>query len=265
MLRSPNHSLAMRYSAIAAVFFAVALQAAVPAVAQAKDAKPKPSNSLTGKIKTVEKKGRTLVLSIETENGETTEQILTTRTPVIIKGAGDSGFLRPGAVVYTKAFQNKAKKLYGKKFIVYLDGSRFRGAKPGKTPEILEVIGPIVQMNKEQITLNIGRSGPGIVQLEKGYKVNIESADRELIVAGATVELTGKPARGRFRATAVEVTLTDPLDSAKYFADRKDAPKRSRKRSRATRSASKPGKNSTQSDADSVANPFAEIEKKAKN
>jgi len=261
MLRPHNPGQAMRYIAITAGLVAVAIQAAAPAVAQDKDAKRDLANSLTGKIKSVEKKGRTLVLSIETENGETIEQLLTTRTPVIIKGAGDSGFLRPGVVVYTKAFQNKEKKLFGKEFKVYLDGSRYRGAKQGKTPEILEVIGLIAQVNKEQVTLNIGRGGPGILQLEKDYKVNVESANRALIAAGATITLTGKPARGRFKATAVEINLEKPLDSEKYFAAQKDGSKRGRKRSRGASTASKSGK---KSEGDSVANPFAEIDKKEK-
>ncbi len=259
MLRSYNLWQAMRYSVTVAGLFALALLAAGPALAQDKSVKPDPANSLSGKIKSVEKKGRTLVLSIETENGETVEQLLTTRTPLVIKGAGDSGFLRPGAVVYTKAFQSKEKKLFGKEFSVYLDGSRFRGVKKGKTAEILEVIGVITQVDNKQIAINIGRGAPGVVELEKDYKVNIETADHALITPGADIVLTGRPIRGRFKATAVEVNLEKPLDSAKYFAAQENGSKRGRKRSRGASTASKSDK---KSDGNSVANPFAEIDKK---
>ncbi|QDT50946.1 hypothetical protein Pan258_50290 [Symmachiella dynata] len=259
MLRSHNLRQAMRYSAMTAGLVALALLAAESAFAQNKTTKPDPANTLAGKIKSVEKMGRTLVLSIETEDGETVEQLLTTRTPLVIKGDGDSGFLRRGAVVYTKAYQTKDKKLFGKEFKVYLDGSRFRGVKKGKTDEVLEVMGVITQLDKEQMAINIGRGGPGIVQLEEGYQVKIESANHALIVPGAGVVLTGRPTRGRFKATGVEVNLENPLTAEKYFAAQEKGSKRGRRRSRGSSTASKSDK---KSEGDSVVNPFAEIDKK---
>ncbi|WP_339908406.1 hypothetical protein [Symmachiella dynata] len=259
MLRSHNLRQAMRYSAMTAGLVALALLAAESAFAQDKTTKPDPANTLSGKIKSVEKKGRTLVLSIETEDGETVEQLLTTRTPLVIKGDGDSGFLQRGAVVYTKAYQTKDKKLFGKEFKVYLDGSRFRGVKKGKTDEVLEVMGVITQLDKEQMAINIGRGGPGIVQLEEGYQVKIESANHALIVPGAGVVLTGRPTRGRFKATGVEVNLEKPLTAEKYFAAQEKGSKRGRRRSRGSSTASKSDK---KSEGNSVANPFAEIDKK---
>ena len=253
----------LRSDLFGTVWFVAAILVALPAVAQKdkdKADEPDPANVVEGEIKSVEKKGRTLVLSIETESGETNEQILTTRTPVIVKAEGDAGFLRPGAVVYTEAFQNtQNKKLFGKKFKVYLDGSRQRGWKQGETKEVIEVIGPIVKTDEKELTLDLGRAGPGIIQKEDGFKVNIETSDRDLITAGAKVKLHGKSIRDRFRVTAVEVNLEKPVDSKEYFAAKEENSKGRRNRSR---SGSKSAKKSESSDTGAVENPFEEIDKK---
>ncbi len=187
------------------------------------------SDTLSGKIVSTRKKGRTTIVSVENDAGEKSEHILSSKTPVQVKGQGDSGFLVPGAVVSTRVQKNK-QLLFGKSFTVYLSGSQNRGWKQGEKPEILDVVGEVVQKTEKELTLNMGRSGRGILQLEKGYEVKIIANDPELIQEGAKVELHGKSSRGRFKVSLLEIQLEKPLDSKKYFESKQNPKKRGRNR-----------------------------------
>jgi len=217
---------------------ATSLTAAGPKQKQTDDQNP--GDSIEATIFSIDKKGRSTILAVEDENGEKTEHRLNSKTPLQVTGPADSGFLRPGAVVYTKVFvkPNKPKPnnlrnrnlrnpsqqelLFGNSFTVYLDGLRTRGWKPGKTKEVKELVGQIVQKSDDKLLLSLGRAGRGIVTLEKGYKVDVVSSNPQLIQAGAKAILHGESVRGQFRVSAVEVKLEKPLDSKEYFAPEKE-------------------------------------------
>jgi len=258
-----------------------ALSPALCAAAPPKDGADKENpNSVTGEITALEPKGRTLILTITTEDGETQEQILASRTPVLIKGQGDSGFLRPGAAVYTKAavvkqrpkegqnqnannqnarFQGKQpveQKFFSKKFTVYMNGTRNRGWKQGENKEVIEIVGQVIAIEGEQMALNLGRAGTGVIQLESGFTVDFESTDRDLIAVGDKIEMLGKPSRGKFRPRSFIVTLQKPVKSAEYFAKEDKS-----KRRHGQKDDESDDKNAFEGDSKT---PFAEIDSKEK-
>ncbi len=255
------------------------------------------AQTVEGKITAIEKKGRTFLVSIEDEKGEKSEHRLTSKTPVQVTGAGDRGFMQPGAVVYTEAYvkeiknkqnpnqQNRnfrnrnngqpSRRLYfGKSFKVYLS----RSPQPGwnkKGNEVQEFIGQIVQKTDKEVVLNLGRAGRVNVTLEEGYKVEIVSNDLGLISEGAEVVLHGRPARGRFKVNSAEIKLDKTLKSLEYFASNKGAKKRGdkrvaakkrdRSRTRRSRKSDKQGESAAgkKKTTDSVPNPFADLDKKS--
>ena len=240
---------------------------AAAAEEQKKRPKRKGAETLSGTAVKVEKKGRTRLLTVKHEQGEEKEYILSSRTPITIMGKGDSKFFKPGIVVSTEVYKTKKNLLFGKEFTVHLDGAgNSRGSKPGKGKDVFKLIGPVRQVTEKEITLDLGRVGLGKVTLEKGYEVNLVSGNPDLIESGATVEIEGVQARGRFKTKSVSVTMKDPLDATKYFESLKKPNRRERQkiagRSRKKSSGKKKGKTDKPTE---TKNPFADINKKSKD
>lgn len=220
--------LTSRHLWVMIIIFLVAFPAT--ATAQKRSRSVRGLKTVSGKILSVEEKGRTRVLIVEDEEGNKQEQILTSRTPVTIQAAGDTGFFREKATVSTEAVLTN-NELFGKDFTVQLEGGTRPSVKQGKSKEVFELTGTILKASPESLMLNLGRGGRKKVNLEPGFQITVITRNSDLIVEGATIEMKGTPSRGRLKLRSVNVTLVDPLDSATYFESlKKSKSRRSQRR-----------------------------------
>lgn len=196
------------------------------------------AETVTGKLVSIEKKGRNATLTVETAEKETKEFQLTARAKLEITAAGDDGFLTKGQFVSTQAVKTN-NKLFAKKFSVHVGPGRKVGgvAKPPKKPGVSlaawNVAGQITDRGKDKefpeyeiIALRAGRQTVPVF-LDKGYSVTVLLSDVTLAEPGSTVTIEGKPGRrNRFTVTAAKIELADPLKSEEFLKDDKAPRKR---------------------------------------
>src|SRR5437660_8668701 len=98
----------------------------LPALASAQ-AKKKAANDhekKTGKVFEVEKKGKNAVLTVEEADGEKFKVDVTSKSKFMVRGTGDTGFLKhPKAVVSSDSVFAANRQFFGKKFTVHLGNS----------------------------------------------------------------------------------------------------------------------------------------------
>lgn len=231
------HSLRQLHSLVRFAPALFALFVVVPHSAHAqKGAEP---TTVKGKLVSIEKKGRTAKLTVETSDKETKEFQITARASLLITATGDDGFLAKGQFISAQPVESN-NKLFGKKFTVHVGPGRKTGvfAKPPKTPglskAVWNVAGQIMERandkefpDYEVIAVRAGRKTVPVF-LDKGYSVTVLLADVDLAEPGSTVTIEGKPGtRDRFTVTAATIELAKPLNSEEFLKDDKK-PRRSR-------------------------------------
>ena len=210
---------------------AVAISAFAPSAIRAR--KKKPLQTVKGTWVSIERKGRTTILTLETESNEKKEFIIRPRVKFSVTASGDDEFLAPGQFVSAKAVLTN-NRLFGKRFTVHV-GRRSRKRRDkivkasnvaGESVNTYSASGQILsrQPNKqdpdyETITLKVGGKQGTPVFLDKGYTVTVSSDDPEMAKLGSAVELEGRPLRGgRFNVTKVTVKLSTSLKAKVFFA-----------------------------------------------
>ena len=214
---------------------------ATPASAQKKKRKKGPT-TLKGTVVRLEKKGRTLLLTVKDEADNEKEYLLNARTVFQVTGKGDSGFFRPGVTISTKALaikQGRETNLFGRSFEIDLGKPLApRVTQDRKAKEVFLVVGKILaaDLDKKELRVDFGRAGRKVLNLETGYAVRIKSAGASLIKPGDPVELLGTPSRGdRFNVKVVTVNLTRTIKADEYFKSLAGSGKKKRrKRSKKT-------------------------------
>jgi hypothetical protein len=214
----------------------LALTATNPPIAAAQ--KGAKTTTVTGKLVSVTKKGRTAVLTVETADKETKEFQITARVKLSITAKGDNGFLRKGQFVSAMPVATN-KKLFGKKFTVHVGPGKKKGML-AKAPKMIgvstaawNIAGQITGRATDKdypiyeiISLRIGKQTVPVF-LDKGYTVTVLLSDVSLAVPGSNVTIEGRPGtRNRFTVSSVKVELVNPLKSEEFFADDKSSKKK---------------------------------------
>jgi hypothetical protein len=204
------------------------------------------ATTITGKLVSVTKKGRTAVLTVETADKETKEFQITARTKLAVTAKGDTGFLTKGQFVSAMPVATNMK-LFGKNFTVHIGPGKKQGVftkaarKPGVSTSAWNIAGQIIGRTTDKdypdyevITLRIGRRTVPVF-LDKGYTVTVLFADVSLAEPGSNVTIEGRPGtRNRFMVSSVKVELSKPLKAEEFFAADK-SPKKKRGRTKTTK------------------------------
>jgi hypothetical protein len=210
----------------------------LPAVARAQRPEPK-TETKTGKVVEVQKKGRARTLIVDDATGQRLEFVITPKVSVEVTAPGDAGFLQPGQFLSARGTMSN-QKVFVKELTIGLVKPRTRQvaagsfekapAMTGESTESYLLSGSIVGTQPDpdykdylRVGLNIRGAVPPIM-LEPGYTVTVSSSDPDLIVAGAPVDLELAPLRGgKFTLIKATVRLQEPLSSETLLGKGKPA------------------------------------------
>lgn len=201
-----------------------------PSIVSAQGAKSKKAapeaEKKTGKIASVEKKGKAATLTIELEDGGKLEVLVTAKLPFSVSGPGDAGYLQPKVFISSDSVIMSNNELFGRQFTVHLGNNPPPQAKKDATADVYHVCGQIVSADNESMTVNFGTAGTKKVSFEQGANltVAVQSTDPDLAAEGAAVEVEGTTRGAKFLPSKVSVTLEKMPAAEEVFAgDKKGA------------------------------------------
>src|SRR5262245_18176722 len=180
------------------------------ASAQAKKKAASDHEKKTGTIAEVEKKGKNATLTVAEADGETFKVDVNSKMKFMVRGTGDSGFLKhPKVVVSSDSVFTANRQFFGNECTVR------RGNSPAPnfeqdddTADVYRIAGPIVDCDETSFAINVAGE-PYKVNFEQGadLSVAIESTDPDHASVGSPVEVEGTTRGGKFHATSVVVNL----------------------------------------------------------
>jgi len=192
------------------------------------------TETLSGKVKEIQEKGRLSTLVVITDDGQELEFPLTPKVQFEVTAAGDQGFVRPGVYITAEGVLTN-EQLFVKDLAVYIvgPGQRIPAGKVVKSQQQANAsvnsygISGTVQGRQsspdypdyEQLALKIaGRIPP--IMLEKDFQVTVIARTPKLAQPDAPVELQVIPLRGdKFNLVKATVKLGEPLTAAAVFGD----------------------------------------------
>jgi len=181
-----------------------------------------------GRILEIETKGKLTTLKIESALGETYDVKLTPQINFFITGAGDTGFIQPGAYIEGRGTKSN-EPVFLQKVTVYLlpKGKRPPAGKvqkasaaDGESLNIYDVSGVVNTVGPADgypeytaIGLKVaGRAPP--VWLEPTCQIEVASADPEHTAVGADLEMAMKVLRGgKKMPVAIRIRRETPFSS----------------------------------------------------
>jgi hypothetical protein len=237
----------------------------------AKSRKGSEHETLSGTVTHVEKKGKTVTLSIETEDGRTIPVLVSPRLKLSITGPGDLSLIQPRGIVSSEKIVKSNNELFGHEFIRYVGvgNAPFPGLKQKQgAADWYQICGVVASIDDKSVTLNLGPAG-GMkkVSFEEGMEleVTVNANDPDLVAVGSKVELEGITRGTRFTPSKLTVTLEKPLTADDLQAAGNDK-KSSKAKASSARGGKKAGKSKTgepaDASADTPADPFGVLEKK---
>ncbi|MFN0054294.1 MAG: hypothetical protein ACKV0T_19130 [Planctomycetales bacterium] len=193
----------------------------VPAAVSAQGAKGKKgaeAEKVLGKITELERKGKSVTLTIDKEEGGTLEVLVTPKMKCTVTGKGDASFFQSKAWVSSEKVVSANKELFGHQFTVHFDPPPAAQCRPDpKAAEVYLVSGRVVNATDEALTLDCGAAGgTRKINFEKTapLEVTVQSNDTDLIVEGAVVEVEGTARGTKFQTSRLSVQLDKPLTLA---------------------------------------------------
>jgi hypothetical protein len=194
-------------------------------------------------------------LTVEEADGEKLKVDVTSKMKFMVRGTGDTGFLKhPKAVVSSDSVFSANRQFFGKKFTVHLGNSPAALFEQDENnAEVYHIAGPIVDCDETSFAINVSGE-PYKVNFEQGAELSvaIESTDPDHASVGSPVEVEGTTRGGKFHAISVVVNLERPLVADEVFAagDKKGAKS---KTTAASKTAKKPAKTGDKGDNEDMA------------
>lgn len=198
-----------------------------PSIARGQGAKGKKAatgpETITGKIIDLERKGKSVNLTVEKSDGEKLVVLVNPQMQPTISARADASVLLPRFVVASDSLVSSNMELFGKTFDVYPDESpppHFE--RDSKTEGVYRICGQLVAIEPGAVTLNCGDATTK-VNFEQGQtlEVTVRSQDTKWVEKGDAIELEGVTRGEKFVASRVAITLDRALTAAD-FADNKD-------------------------------------------
>lgn len=186
---------------------------------------------VTGTIQEIKETGRTKVVVIANEEGQTLEVPLG-RVAIDVRAAGDKGFIRPGTFIGGEGvLTNDMMFVPAVNVFLPSKGQKLPKGIVRKAPRranasqnSYSILGTItaVKPNPDYPDYTmVAIDAPGrypTINLEKSYTVKVSSANPELLSEGMNVELEGQAVRGRMQVTKIIANQAEPFKSEDFFA-----------------------------------------------
>lgn len=179
--------------------------------------KPEPETK-SGKLSSVQPKGKTAAVKVETDDGETLEFQVTAKVPLAVKASGEKEILRVGAWVSCENIVlNETNKLFfAKDFLVHI-GPPPQARVQRNMKNGYDVAGQIAMIAEDSITL---RPNTKIMFDEGECNVSVQSNDIGLLEDGAPVEVEGIKRGEKFLPQRMSVTLDKTLTADDVYPTR---------------------------------------------
>ncbi len=192
------------------------------------------AETITGKLVSLEEKGRNKTLIITTEDGEEKEFLLNSRVPVEFQAKSDESMLVDGFFVKGIVNRPNQDSLTGSSFVVYpelkgrLPAGTFVKAppKPGRSENDYFISGEITGRGPdeeypdfEQLMVTLSGRNTAKILMKKNVPVSISLSDAQYIKPGSLVTVEGTQQKnGRVTITGVTIA-TDEKFTPKDFRE----------------------------------------------
>ncbi|MSR57122.1 MAG: hypothetical protein EXS05_05560 [Planctomycetaceae bacterium] len=239
----------------------------------AKGKKGTETEKIIGKVTAIEKKGKSITLTVEKEGDQTLPVLLTPKLKVAVNGKGDVSFLRAKTWVSSQSVVKVNNALFGYRFMVHLGNAPPVQLRPDPgSADVYHLCGQVVSADDESVTLSFGNAAKTQkVMFEEGrlLEITVSSNDLDLIVEGSEIEMEGITRGTKFTPQRATVKLEKPLQADEVFGADKDGRKAAKSKSAGT---AKGGKKSDKGKQDEPAggevvdpaDPFGELSKDKK-
>ncbi|TWT62275.1 hypothetical protein [Rubinisphaera italica] len=190
------------------------------------------TETITGKLVSLDAKGRNKTLIITTEDGEEKEFLLNSRVPVEVRAKSDESMLVNGFFVKGIINRPNQETLMGKSFVVYpelkgrLPVGTFAKAppKPGTSKGDYFISGEITGRGPdpdyadfERLLITLSGKNTAPILMKKNISVSISLSDAKYIKPGSLVTVEGTPQRnGRFTITEVTIATDETFTSEDF-------------------------------------------------
>ena len=161
----------------------------------------------SGKLTSVEKKGKAAAVKLETDDGETLEVQVTPRMQFAIEAPGEKDILRPATWVSCTNIVQVNNLFFAKDFLVHIGPAPRAGAQKNMNNS-WDVAGQIGAVADDSITL---RTGAKIMFDEGECNVKVMTNDVSLLEEGAAAEVEGTRRGEKFLPLRMLVTLDTTL------------------------------------------------------
>ncbi|WP_296453106.1 hypothetical protein [Rubinisphaera sp.] len=177
--------------------------------------------TITGKLVSLNEKGRNKILIITTEDGEEKEFLLNSRVPIEVHAKSDESMLVDGFFVKGIVNRPNQEALMGKSFVVYpeLKGRLPVGTfvkaprKPGRSVNDHFISGEITGRGPdpdyadfERLLVTLSGKNTAPILMKKNIPVSISLSNDKYIKPGSLVTVEGTPQRNG-QLTITEVTI----------------------------------------------------------
>ena len=176
----------------------------------------------SGKLTSVEKKGKAAAVKVETDDGETLDVQVTPRIQLAIQAPGEKEILRMGSWVSFENLVQSNNLFFSKDFRVHL-GPPPQAKVQKNMKNGWDIAGQVGGVAEDSITL---RSGAKIMFDEGMCNVTVVSNDIALLEEGAPAQVEGTKRGDKFLPQRMMVTLDKTLTAEDVYGAAKGKAKK---------------------------------------
>jgi hypothetical protein len=198
----------------------------------------------SGKLTSVEKKGKAAAVKVETDDGEMLEVQVTPRMQFAIEAPGEKDILRQGTWVSCTNIVQVNNLFFAKDFLVHIGSTPRAGAQKNMNNS-WDVAGQIGAVAEDSITL---RTGAKIMFDEGQCNVKVMTNDVGLLEEGAAAQVEGTKRGEKFLTQRMLVKLETTLTAEDVYGAAKG---------KAKKTAAKTTKTTADGEAPKASDPFA--------
>jgi hypothetical protein len=184
----------------------------------------------SGKLTSVEKKGKAAAVKVETDDGETLDVQVTPRMQFAIQAPGEKEILRVGTWVSVSGVAQVNNLFFSENYLVHI-GAVPQAKMQKNMNNSWDVAGPIGAVADDSITL---RSGAKIMFDEGKCNVTVQTNDIALLEEGAPAQIEGTKRGEKFLTQRMMVTLDKTLTAEDVYGPAKGKAKKTTARTTKT-------------------------------
>lgn len=192
------------------IAFVVVMALAIPVTAQSK--KPEPE-TFTGKVSSIQMKGRIATIKVDTESGDTLTVIVTPKVAFTVTARAEADLLKklgkePVMISAERTVWNEATKVYVAATLTVYHKVKVQQRRTEMNGGV-DFCAPLISATDKEVVLGGGINK--VVPEGATFALNVVSNDASLVTEGAQAELEGIKKGEKFLASRLAITLDKEL------------------------------------------------------